>query len=107
VVQGIGAAKSVPHVHGCCVGAYEITVKACVFPANISKADHGHVVPPRYGTISEPTRGVQVGTWSWQRRWLAEEAAGSGVGVPAQITLAFGLMRAELCSFATGVSGGE
>jgi hypothetical protein len=30
-------------------------VKACVFPANISKADHGHVVPPRYGTISEPT----------------------------------------------------
>jgi hypothetical protein len=23
---------------------------------------------------------VQVSTWSWQRRWLAEEAAGSGVG---------------------------
>ena len=23
-----------------------------------------------------------MGTWSWQRRWLAEEAAGSGVGDP-------------------------
>jgi hypothetical protein len=36
-----------------------------------------------------------------------ERAAEARIGaLPAQITLAFGLMRAELRSFATGVSGG-